>query len=204
MIAIIDYGMGNLRSVQKALEYLGHPALITHEATEIAAASHVILPGVGAFADAMAALHQTELNKALLAAAKDGKPVLGICLGMQMLFEHSEENGLHDGLGLLPGTVKRLDAPGLKIPHMGWNTLETRDSVLFDKGENPCVYFVHSYCMPDVSPEWTSATCVYGQTFTAAVQKGSVMATQFHPEKSGAAGLKMLRRFAEWKGEGTC
>ncbi|MBQ8556568.1 MAG: imidazole glycerol phosphate synthase subunit HisH [Clostridia bacterium] len=210
MIAIIDYGMGNLRSVQKAFEYLGYEAVITDSPQIIAAADHVILPGVGAFEDAMNRIRQTGLDAALLRAAEEGKPVLGICLGMQMMFEHSDENGHFDGLGLFPGTITRLEDHGLKIPHMGWNTLATRACPLFDQGDEPdagneiCVYFVHSYCMADVSDEWTAATCTYGQTFTAAICKGNVMATQFHPEKSGEAGLRMLRRFAEWKGEAAC
>ena len=200
MIAIIDYGMGNLRSVQKAFEYLGYEAVITDCPEIISAASHVILPGVGAFEDAMNRIHETHLDNALYEAAGAGKPVLGICLGMQMMFEHSDENGRFDGLGLFPGTITRLEDRGLKIPHMGWNTLKTRDCPLFDAGDDPCVYFVHSYCMADVSDEWTAATCTYGQTFTAAICRGNVMATQFHPEKSGEAGLRMLKRFAEWRG----
>ncbi|MGN1367781.1 MAG: imidazole glycerol phosphate synthase subunit HisH [Aristaeellaceae bacterium] len=200
MIAIIDYGMGNLRSVQKAFEYLGKQAVITDSPDVIAAATHIILPGVGAFEDAMARIRETGLDQALLQDVQDGKPVLGICLGMQMMFEASEENGHFTGLGLFPGTITRFEEKGLKIPHMGWNTLRTRDCPLFDAGDDPCVYFVHSYCMADVSDEWTAATCDYGQTFTAAFCRGNVMATQFHPEKSGEAGLKMLKRFAEWRG----
>ena len=202
MIAIMDYGMGNLRSVQKAFEYLGEQAVITDDPAKVAGGSHVVLPGVGAFEEAMDRLRRSGLDRAVLDAVHAGKPVLGICLGMQMMFEHSEENGFFDGLGLFPGTVTRLENHGLKIPHMGWNTLTTRECPLFDKGEDPCVYFVHSYCMADVSEEWTAATCEYGQVFTAAVCLGNVMATQFHPEKSGTAGLKMLRRFAAWKGAG--
>lgn len=201
MIAIIDYGMGNLRSVQKAFEYLGKEAVITDRPDTIAEASHVVLPGVGAFEDAMARLRATGLDQALLEAARAGKPVLGICLGMQMMFEASEENGHFEGLGLFPGTITRFEDHGLKIPHMGWNTLRTRACPLFDAGEDPCVYFVHSYCMADVNDEWTAATCEYGQVFTAAICRGNVMATQFHPEKSGEAGLKMLRRFAEWRAD---
>lgn len=201
MIAIIDYDMGNLRSVQKAFEYLGKEAVITDRPDTIAAASHVVLPGVGAFEDAMARLRATGLDQALLEAARAGKPLLGICLGMQMMFEASEENGHFAGLGLFPGTITRFEDQGLKIPHMGWNTLRTRACPLFDAGEDPCVYFVHSYCMADVNDEWTAATCEYGQTFTAAICRGNVMATQFHPEKSGEAGLKMLRRFAEWRAD---
>ena len=201
MIAIIDYDMGNLRSVQKAFEYLGKEAVITDRPDTIAAASHVVLLGVGAFEDAMARLRATGLDQALLEAARAGKPFLGICLGMQMMFEASEENGHFAGLGLFPGTITRFEDQGLKIPHMGWNTLRTRACPLFDAGEDPCVYFVHSYCMADVNDEWTAATCEYGQTFTAAICRGNVMATQFHPEKSGEAGLKMLRRFAEWRAD---
>lgn len=204
MIAIMDYGMGNLRSVQKAFEYLGEQAVITDDPAKVAGGSHVVLPGVGAFEEAMDRLRRSGLDRAVLDAVHAGKPVLGICLGMQMMFEHSEENGFFDGLGLFPGTVTRLENHGLKIPHMGWNTLTTREGPLFDKGEDPCVYFVHSYCMADVSEEWTAATCEYGQVFTAAVCLGNVMATQFHPEKSGTAGLKMLRRFAAWKGAASC
>ena len=204
MIAIIDYGMGNLRSVQKAFQFLCFDAVITVDAAVIANADHVVLPGVGAFCDAMAKLMETGLDRAVIAAAQGGKPLLGICLGMQMMFEHSRENGFYDGLGLFPGTVTRFEDRGLKIPHMGWNTLATRDCPLFDKGDDPCVYFVHSYCMADISDDFTAATCDYGQVFTAAVCRGNVMATQFHPEKSGEAGLKMLRRFAEWKGDAAC
>ncbi len=204
MIAIIDYGMGNLRSVQKALEYIGATAVVTDSPEIIRQADHVILPGVGAFADAMTLIRRKHLDRAVLDAAAQGTPVLGICLGMQLMFQHSEENGFYDGLGLFPGTVTHLEEHGLKIPHMGWNTLETRQSVLFDANASPCVYFVHSYCMADISPDWTSATCTYGQTFTAAIECGNVMATQFHPEKSGEAGLSMLRRFAAWKGDASC
>ena len=167
MIAIIDYGMGNLRSVQKAFEYLGYEAVITDSPEVIASASHVILPGVGAFEDAMRRIRETALDQALMNAVQVGKPILGICLGMQMMFELSEENGRFEGLGLFPGTITKLEDRGLKIPHMGWNTLETRDCPLFDAEDHPCVYFVHSYCMADVDDGWTAATCHYGQTFTA-------------------------------------
>lgn len=158
----------------------------------------------GAFSDAMTRIRALHLDRAILSAADAGVPILGICLGMQMLFQHSEENGFYDGLGLFPGTITKFRDAGLKIPHMGWNTLDTRPCVLFDGGQSPFVYFVHSYCMADVSPEWTTATCTYGQTFTAAIQRGNVMATQFHPEKSGEVGLNMLRRFAQWKGDKSC
>ena len=151
MIAIIDYGMGNLRSVQKAFEFLSYKAVITDSPDTIASASHVILPGVGAFEDAMKRIRETRLDQAGLSAVNAGKPVLGICLGMQMMFEFSEEYGRFEGLGLFPGTITRFEDHGLKIPHRGWNTLQTRDCPLFDAGDAPCVFFVHSYCMADVS-----------------------------------------------------
>ena len=202
VIAILDYGMGNLRSVEKAFQHLGYDAEITESPRRALAASHMVLPGVGAFEEAMKRLTKTGLAKALKDAAKRGTPVLGVCLGMQLLFEGSMEGGYHDGLGLFPGVVTRFDgarlsALGLKIPHMGWNTLHTRSCPLFPGDERPFVYFVHSFYMARVSPEWTAATCDYGGEFTAAVARENVMATQFHPEKSGDAGLQMLRRFAE-------
>ena len=202
MIAIIDYGMGNLRSVQKAFQYLGCEATITDDPGCIRAADHVVLPGVGAFCDAMLRLRETGLDQSVLASAEAGKPLLGICLGMQMMFEASEENGHYQGLGLFPGTITRLEDHGLKIPHMGWNDIRTMDCPLFPKGEDPCVYFVHSYCAAEIDDRWTAATCEYGQVFTAAVCRENVMATQFHPEKSGEAGLAMLRRFAAYAGKG--
>ncbi|MBR1686172.1 MAG: imidazole glycerol phosphate synthase subunit HisH [Clostridia bacterium] len=200
-IGIIDYGMGNLRSVQKAFAYLGFSADIISDPAQAKASSRLILPGVGAFHDAIARLRETEMDKAVLEAAAAGKPILGICLGMQMMFSASVENGWDEGLGIFPGTIERLQGgEGLKIPHMGWNTIETKPSILFTGEERPAVYFVHSYCASEVT-EVTSATCEYGQVFTAAVERGNVCATQFHPEKSGDAGLAMLRRFATWEGE---
>ena len=196
MIAIIDYGFGNLRSVQKALESLGADARITDRAQDISDADHVVLPGVGAFRDAIARLRETGLDQAVIRSAASGKPLLGICLGMQLMYEWSEENGRYQGLGLLPGGITRIDAPGLKIPHMGWNTIRTRACPLFEAGQEQCVYFVHSYCAGEVRDDVTAAVCEYGQSFTAAACQGNVMATQFHPEKSGDVGLNMLRRFA--------
>ena len=195
MIGIIDYGMGNLRSVQKALEYLGQEARITDRPEVIREAGHVVLPGVGAFQDAIERLRRTGLDRAFTDAAAAGKPVLGICLGMQLMYEASEENGCFEGLGLLPGRITLLDAPGLKVPHMGWNTIKTRACPLFDAGERKDVYFVHSYCAQAVNGD-TAAVCTYGQPFTAAACRGNILATQFHPEKSGSVGLEMLRRFA--------
>lgn len=201
MIAIVDYGMGNLRSVEKAFASLGFEAAVTSDATQVLSASHVVLPGVGAFAQAIGRLRETGLDKAILDVAKRGTPLLGICLGMQLMFEKSLEGGRHEGLKLFSGTVERLPETGLKIPHMGWNTLETRSCPLFDGAQNPCVYFVHSYAVMTVSDDYTAAVCTYGDAFTAAVCKNNVMATQFHPEKSGDAGLLMLKRFAQYEGE---
>ena len=203
-VIIVDYGMGNLHSVKKAVAAVGGAPIVTGDPSDIRRAGKLILPGVGAFGDCMLNLERTQLVSPLQDYLKSGQPFLGICLGMQMLFQHSEENGFYDGLGLFPGTITKFHDAGLKIPHMGWNTLDTRPCVLFDGGQSPFVYFVHSYCMADVSPEWTTATCTYGQTFTAAIQRGNVMATQFHPEKSGEVGLNMLRRFAQWKGDKSC
>ena len=196
MIAIIDYGMGNLRSVQKAFAYLGADARVTDDGAVIADASHVVLPGVGAFRDAIARLRETGLDEAFLGAVRAGKPCLGICLGMQLMYGWSGENGHFEGLGLFPGGITRLDAPGLKIPHMGWNTIRTRACPLFDADRELCVYFVHSYCAAEVRDDVTAAVCEYGQPFTAVACRDNVTAAQFHPEKSGAVGLDMLRRFA--------
>lgn len=205
MIAIIDYGMGNLRSVQKALESLSHEAIITDEPAQLFSATHVILPGVGAFGDAMARLEKTGLDKAVKEIAASGKPLLGICLGMQLLFRSSSEGGEHPGLGLIDSDIVRFPADmGLKVPHMGWNCLKPRPGCpLFEGvGEAPYVYFVHSYYAAQVDARWTAATCEYGAEFTAAVQCGNVFGTQYHPEKSGAAGLAMLKNFTALTGEG--
>ena len=197
MITIIDYGMGNLRSVQKAFEFLGYEACISEDPEVISKASHVILPGVGAFEEAISRLKSSGMDQALLEAVHDERPVLGICLGMQLMFQHSEENGYFDGLGLFPGTISPLPKKeGMKIPHMGWQSLKTRDCLLFRGNEDPDVYFVHSYAALQVN-DFTTATCDYGQVFTAACERGRVCATQFHPEKSGEMGLRMLRRFAQ-------
>ena len=201
MIAIIDYGMGNLRSVQKALESLGCEAVITDERAALEAAERVILPGVGAFSDAMAQLRRRELDKAVREAVQAGKPLLGICLGMQLLFASSEEGGHFEGLGIIPGAITRFPERGLKVPHMGWNNLHLRPCPLFEGIlGSPYVYFVHSYHAAEVSDEWTAATSDYGAVFTAAVHRGNVYGTQLPPEKSGAAGLRMLENFAAMKG----
>lgn len=204
MIAIIDYGMGNLHSVSKAVERLGHEAVITADPQTIVEADGAILPGVGAFGDAMANLRETKLDDVTKYVAASGKPLLGICLGMQLLFGESEEYGSHEGLGLLPGKVIRFSG-GFKVPHMGWNKLKflQKDSPLFQGLEEGHVYFVHSY---HAKPETASdllATTDYNGNVTAIVGRGNVFGMQFHPEKSGELGMALLRNFlrlAEPKG----
>ncbi|TJY39544.1 imidazole glycerol phosphate synthase subunit HisH [Cohnella pontilimi] len=197
MIAIIDYGMGNLHSVSTAIHKLGWQAVITSEAEEIMAADGVILPGVGAFGDAMANLRETGLDAVAKDYAAAGKPMLGICLGMQLLFSESEEHGRHEGLGLLPGRVVRFQGP-FKVPHMGWNELKfVRDSALFEGVEPGYVYFVHSFHALPERKEDLLAVTDYNQPVTAIVGRGSLFGMQFHPEKSGGLGMALLRRFLE-------
>lgn len=199
MIAIIDYGMGNLRSVQKALEAVGHEALVTSDPHQIRQASKVILPGVGAFADAIAELRRTDLGEAFVEAVRAGKPCLGVCLGLQLLFDVSEEDGENQGLGLIPGRVVRFDhEPGIKIPHMGWNTLRVRKpSALLEGLEpDPSVYFVHSYYARPDDPADVVAESDHPRPFAAMVERDNLSATQFHPEKSQRVGLAMYANFA--------
>ena len=198
MIVIIDYGMGNLRSVQKAIEAVGQEALVTADPDRVQAASHVILPGVGAFADAMAELRRTGMGEAFAEAVRSGKPCLGVCLGLQLLFDSSAEDGEHQGLGLLPGRVVRFEAqPGLKIPHMGWNTLQVLRPVPLLAGlePEPSVYFVHSYHAVASRPDDVAAVALYPEPFTAIVWRDNLMACQFHPEKSQRVGLAMYANF---------
>ena len=200
MIAIIDYDAGNLRSVEKALEALGSRAVITRNRDEILGADRVILPGVGAFGDAMEKLHQYELVDTIRQAAASGKPCLGICLGLQLLFESSEESPGVEGLSVLPGKILRIpDHPGLKIPHMGWNSLSvTPGARLFRGIENGAyVYFVHSYYCKADDESIVAATTEYSTHIHAAVERGNVFACQFHPEKSGSVGLQILKNFIE-------
>ena len=201
MIAVIDYGMGNLRSVQKAFEFLGYDAFITNEKEEIDSASHVVLPGVGAFGDAMDALNRLDLSDTIKKQVRKGKPFLGICLGMQLLFDKSYEHGEFEGLGIIGGEVKKFVLPvEYKVPHMGWNKLNVVGGALFDKNDaHQYVYFVHSfYCDPG-DDTVIAAKANYGIDFCAAVAKDNVFATQFHPEKSGDTGLEMLKKFGELK-----
>ena len=203
MIAIIDYGVGNLFSLCSSLKSIGAEAIVTPDPAVIRAADRIILPGVGAFADAAEKLRATGLDQVLLEEAARGKKIMGICLGMQMLFEESHEYGVHKGLGLIPGRVVPMAGyipEGLKIPHIGWNPLiikgEEKHPLLKYVEEGDCVYFVHSYFATDCT-ESVIATAEYGKELTAAVAKGNVMGCQFHPEKSGKVGLSILKAFCE-------
>ncbi|WP_341280491.1 imidazole glycerol phosphate synthase subunit HisH [Paenibacillus sp. FSL H8-0537] len=203
MIAIIDYGMGNLHSVSKAVERLGYETVVTDDPQEILAADGAILPGVGAFGDAMGNLRETKLGEVVKQYAASGKPLLGICLGMQLLFTASEEYGDNEGLGLLPGKVIRFQGD-YKIPHMGWNKLsfEQEQSPLFAGLEEGHVYFVHSF---HAKPEQGSdllATTDYYQQVTAIVGREQVYGMQFHPEKSGELGMQLLGNFLALTGSG--
>ena len=200
MIAIIDYGVGNLFSVEKALAALGADAKITSDARTIAAADKIVLPGVGAFGDCMENLTATGLIPTIKDFVKTGKPMLGICVGLQILFEGSEESIGVAGLGLLNGKVRRIQAPGLKVPHMGWNSLTIKSprqplDLFQGLSEKPYVYFVHSYHAVPQDSSIVTATTEYGSELTAAVAKGNIQATQFHPEKSGDVGLAILKNF---------
>ena len=195
---IIDYQMGNLRSVQKAIEKVGGDAVITSDAADIAAADRLILPGVGAFGDAMRELRSRDLVAPIVDYCQSGRPFLGICLGMQLLLESSDEHGTHEGLGIIAGHVRRFDRrAGRKIPHMGWNTVSVvsdhpmADGI--DDGQH--FYFVHSYYVQPTDASVELLRCDYQQPFTAAVAHGNVVATQFHPEKSQTAGMKLLSSF---------
>ncbi|MGO4546646.1 imidazole glycerol phosphate synthase subunit HisH [Paenibacillus sp. 2TAB23] len=196
MIAIIDYGMGNLHSVSKAVERLGYEAVITDDPATIAAAAGAILPGVGAFGDAMQNLRETKLDEVAKAYAASGKPMLGICLGMQLLFTASEEYGMHEGLNLLPGKVVRFSGD-YKIPHMGWNKLSflQGQSPLFNGLTEGHVYFVHSFHAKVEQASDLLATTDYYQQVTAIVGRGNVFGMQFHPEKSGDLGMQLLGSF---------
>jgi glutamine amidotransferase len=196
MIAIIDYGVGNLGSVQKALEYIGYSSIITSKPEEVLSASGVILPGVGAFQPAMEALQLRGLDQTVKDYVASGRPFLGVCLGMQLLFETSEEgDGQSRGLAILPGIVRRFPRDsGLKTPQIGWNNLYNVPDPMFRKGDY--VYFVHSYyCDPSDSSD-IAATAFYGLEYACAVSRDNVLAMQFHPEKSGEVGLSILNRWA--------
>ena len=205
MIAVIDYGVGNLFSLTASLKYLGAETVVTNRSEDIAKADRIILPGVGASEDAAAKLRATGLVDTIMKETAAGKPLLGICLGMQLLFEESHEYGVHKGLGLIKGTVASIDEDlkkqgitDLKVPHIGWNALDFKeDEPLFKYiKQGDCVYYVHSFYGRDCE-ESTIATSMYGIKITGAVRNGSVYGTQFHPEKSGDVGLNILRAFME-------
>ena len=204
MIAIIDYGMGNLRSVQKGFERVGREAVVTSDAKTILSAGKVVLPGVGAFPDCMRNLEQNGLIDVVHQTIKSGKPFLGICLGLQLLFTESEEFGLSKGLDIIKGRVVRFKGPefaALKIPHMGWNTIsiKRRAPALQDVPDNSHVYFVHSFHVVPEDKNVIATTTDYGIEFVSSIWKDNVFAVQFHPEKSQTLGLSILKRFGEQK-----
>jgi len=203
MIAIIDYQMGNLRSVQKGFEWVGHQAMITSDPRELASAAKVVLPGGGAFEDAMTELRQRDLIEPIRQAIASGKPFLGICLGLQLLFDVGYEDGRHEGLGVVPGEVVRFDVPAqYKVPHMGWNRLAIRRPapILAGLEDGTHVYFVHSYYVVPKDPEVIATETSYPEPFCSMIWRENLYATQFHPEKSQSDGLRILKNFAELDG----
>lgn len=197
MIAVIDYGAGNLHSVKNALDFLNEPSKITGNAAEILVADKVILPGVGAFGDAMASLKNSGLDDVVRKTAENNTPLLGICLGLQLMFEESEETPGVEGIGLFKGRIVKIPDRGLKIPHMGWNdiTIAKDSKILKNIGEKPFVYFVHSYYLEAEDKNIVSAYTEYGEKLGIAVEDGNIFATQFHPEKSGDTGMRILKNF---------
>lgn len=203
MVAIIDYGAGNLQSVKKALDFLGYESEITPDKKRIASASHIILPGVGSFGDAMVSIKERGLENTIKNAASGEKPFLGICLGLQLLFESSEESPGVEGLGIFKGNIVTIPKNnGLKVPHMGWNSvsLKQNDGIFKDIKDDSYFYFVHSYYLKDADKNVVAAATQYGVEIECAVQKGLVCATQFHPEKSGEIGLQVLKNFMAAEG----
>ena len=203
MVAIIDYNAGNLKSVEKALAAVGQESVITRDFQTILSADHVILPGVGAFGEAMDQIKQYELDKVIREVVDKKTPFLGICLGLQLLFEGSDESKGVEGLHILDGQILRIpDKEGLKIPHIGWNSLELQNNGRLFAGmkENPFVYFVHSYYLKAADESIVKATCDYSTCIHASVEKDNVFACQFHPEKSSETGLNILKNFTQIKG----
>lgn len=200
MIGIIDYDAGNIRSVEKALSYLGEKTVVSRDPDILKSVDKVILPGVGSFGLAMENLHRYELVPVIRDMIEDGKPFLGICLGLQLLFESSEESPGAEGLGILKGKILKIpSSPGLKIPHMGWNSLQLQNNGRLFRNipQDTYVYFVHSYYLQAQEPEIVKAVTGYGTEIHASVEKDNVFACQFHPEKSGKYGLEILKNFAE-------
>lgn len=203
MVAIIDYGAGNLSSVKKALDYLGAESEITQDKDKIMSASHIILPGVGSFGDAMKSMDERGLVDTVKNAAQSGKPFLGICLGLQLLFESSEESEGIDGLGLIKGKIVQIPRDnGLKVPHIGWNSVEIKqkNGIFSGIDDGSYFYFVHSFYLRDAEEDAVAATTEYGVGIECAIQKGNLCATQFHPEKSSRLGLKLLENFLKMEG----
>lgn len=197
MVAIIDYGVGNVLNVQNAFVYIGEQAVITSNTADLEKADRLLLPGVGAFCDASMLLHQNELAQTVCRLAYSGRPILGICLGMQLLLDGSDEgDSWTNGLGLIPGTINYMRSDGLKVPHMGWNQVHCRNENPLLQGLNgENFYFVHSFCRQSASDEYVIGVTNYGQDFASVVQHKNVYGTQFHPEKSSDAGLQLLRNF---------
>ena len=203
MVAIIDYGAGNLQSVKKALDFIGAKSIITSDENEINAASHIILPGVGSFGDAMHSIREKGLENVIKKSADGSKHFLGICLGLQLLFESSEESPGVDGLGIFKGKIVTIPKDnGLKVPHIGWNSvsLKQTDGIFENLRDNSYFYFVHSYYLKDADEKVVAGTTEYGVPIQCAIQQGRVSATEFHPEKSSEAGLTILRNFVNREG----
>lgn len=200
MVAIIDYGAGNLQSVKKALDFLGYESEITMDREKILSASHVILPGVGSFGDAMASIRERGLEDIIKQAASGEKHFLGICLGLQLMFEKSDETPGVEGLGIFKGDIVKIPSEnGLKVPHIGWNSINLKqtDGIFNGIKDGSYFYFVHSYYLKNAEPDVVAATAQYGVEIECAIQKGRVCATQFHPEKSSETGLRLLKNFME-------
>ena len=195
MVAVIDYGAGNLHSVKNALDFLGAKSIITKNKDEILSADHIILPGVGSFGDAMECINNSGLTDTIRKAADGSRPFLGICLGLHLLFERSEESPGINGLGIFKGSVVKIPDCGLKIPHMGWNNIELAKESRILPDSNEFMYFVHSYYIEPLDSDIISSHTVYGEKLAVSIEDGNVFAVQFHPEKSGDAGLSILKKF---------
>ena len=195
MVAVIDYGAGNLHSVKNALDFLGAKSIITKNKDEILSADHIILPGVGSFGDAMECINNSGLTDTIRKAADGSRPFLGICLGLHLLFERSEESPGINGLGIFKGSVVKIPDCGLKIPHMGWNNIELAKESRILPDSNEFMYFVHSYYIEPLDSDIISSHTVYGEKLAVSIEDENVFAVQFHPEKSGDAGLSILKKF---------
>ena len=195
MVAIIDYGAGNLHSVKNALDFLGAKSIITKNKDEILSADHIILPGVGSFGDAMECINNSGLTDTICKAADGSRPFLGICLGLHLLFEKSEESPEANGLGIFKGSVVKIPDCGLKIPHIGWNSIKLAKESRILPDSNEFMYFVHSYYIKPLDDDIVSSHTVYGEKLAVSIESGNVFAVQFHPEKSGDAGLSILKKF---------